>query len=84
MPSRVAARIAEQVVRAAQAVINAGHPAVVIASPQVRAVVKQLLEPHLPGVAVLGYNEVVTGVEVESLALVMPPQSEPKMAGAAA
>ncbi len=82
MPSRVASKIAEQVIRAVQAVINAGHPPVVIASPQVRAVVKQLLEPHLPGIAVLGYNEVdvrvVMGVEVESLALVMPPVMERK------
>src|SRR5204862_1200567 len=80
MPSRVASAIAAQVVRALQAVINAGHPPVVIASPQVRAVVKQLLEPHLPGVAVLGYNEVVSRVEVESLALVMPPVADSKMA----
>jgi flagellar biosynthesis protein FlhA len=84
MPSRVAAAIAAQITRALQAVINAGHPPVVIASPQVRAVVKQLLEPHLPGVAVLGYNEVVSGVEVESLALVMPPPAERKEAMAAA
>jgi flagellar biosynthesis component FlhA len=56
----------------------------VIASPQVRAVVKQLLEPHLPGVAVLGYNEVVSGVEVESLALVMPPAMDKKEAMVAA
>jgi flagellar biosynthesis protein FlhA len=84
MPSRVAAAIAHQVVRALQAVINAGHPPVVIASPQVRAVVKQLLEPHLPGVAVLGYNEVVSGVEVESLALVMPPTMDRKEAMTAA
>jgi flagellar biosynthesis protein FlhA len=76
MPSRVASAIAAQVTRALQAVINAGHPAVVIASPQVRAVVKQLLEPHMPGVAVLGYNEVVSGVDVESLALVMPPTTQ--------
>ncbi len=46
----------------------------VIASPSVRAVVKQLLDPHVPGVAVLGYNEIVPGVDVESLALIMPPE----------
>jgi flagellar biosynthesis protein FlhA len=84
MPSRVAARIAEQVLKALQGVINAGHPPVVIASPQVRAVVKQLLDPHLPNVAVLGYNEVVTGVDVESLALVMaPPERKEAVVGAA-
>ena len=80
MPSRVATQVAQQVVRALQAVINGGHPPVVIASPQVRAVMKQLLEPHLPSVAVLGYNEVVPAVEVESMALVMPVASEGRSA----
>jgi flagellar biosynthesis component FlhA len=47
----------------------------VISSPQVRAVVRQILDPHIPGVAVLGYNEIVPTLEVESLALVMPPES---------
>ncbi len=82
MPSRVAARIAEQVISALRGVISAGHPPVVIASPPVRAVVRQLLEPHLPSVAVLGYNEVVSGVEVESLALVSPPSEERQHAAA--
>ncbi|HYE62863.1 MAG TPA: flagellar biosynthesis protein FlhA [Phycisphaerales bacterium] len=84
MPSRVASRIADAVITALQKVITAGHPPVVIASPPVRAVVKQLLDPHLPTVAVLGYNEVVSGVEVESMALVSPPVDERAMAGAAA
>jgi flagellar biosynthesis protein FlhA len=84
MPSRVASRIADRVISALQAVINAGHPPVVIASPPVRAVVKQLLDPHLPTVAVLGYNEVVSGVEVESMALVSPPADERAPVGAAA
>ena len=81
MPSRVAARISDQIIRALQTVINAGHPPVVIASPPVRAVVKQLLDPHLPTVAVLGYNEVVSGVEVESMALVGPPVDERQPVG---
>ena len=42
----------------------------VLASPQVRAQVRALLEPHLPSVAVMGYNEVSKGVEVESMGLV--------------
>ena len=41
----------------------------VIASPPVRAVVRQLLESRVPSVAVLGYNEVESSVEVESLGL---------------
>jgi flagellar biosynthesis component FlhA len=59
-----------------------GLPPVVIASPQVRAIVRQIVDPHLPGITVLGYNEVVQGVDVESLALVMPPQGADKLQAA--
>jgi flagellar biosynthesis protein FlhA len=74
MPARIANRTAEHIVRALDPVLKAGHPPVIIASPPVRAVVRQIVEPHLPSVAVLGYNEVVSGIDVESLGLVMPPQ----------
>ena len=61
-----------------------GHHPVVIASPQVRGVVRQLVAPRLPAIAVLGYNEAVAGVEVESVALVSPPgQAEPALARSA-
>jgi flagellar biosynthesis protein FlhA len=73
MPSRLAAKIAEQVRLALQPVLARGAMPVVIASPQVRAVVRQIVEPHVAGVAVLGYNEVVGGLEVESLALATLP-----------
>ncbi|CAG0999778.1 Flagellar biosynthesis protein FlhA [Phycisphaerales bacterium] len=76
MPARLAGRIAEQTSKALHQVIAAGNPAVVLASPQVRAVVRQILEPSIPNIVVLGYNEVVQGVEVESIALVMPPPAE--------
>jgi flagellar biosynthesis component FlhA len=73
MPSRLASRIADQIKFALQPVIARGASPVVIASPQVRSVVRQILEPHVPGVAVLGYNEVVGGLDVESLALATLP-----------
>ncbi|MEZ6243788.1 MAG: flagellar biosynthesis protein FlhA [Phycisphaerales bacterium] len=76
MPARVATGFATRIIESLRRVTGAGHPAVVIASPQVRAVVRQVLEPHLPQAAVLGYNEIVGGVEVESLGLVTP--VEPK------
>jgi flagellar biosynthesis protein FlhA len=82
MPPRVATRISEEILGALRTLTAGGHPPVVIASPTVRAVVRQLLEPHLPGVAVLGYNEIVPGLEIESVALVPPP--EPKEAATAA
>ena len=75
MPARLANQIAAHVGEALQRVSAAGHHPVVVASPQVRAVVRQILEPQMPLVAVLGYNEIVAGIDVESLALVGPPQA---------
>jgi flagellar biosynthesis protein FlhA len=70
MPPAVANRITASIVQELQGLIQAGHHPVVLASPQVRAAVRRLLEPHLPNVAVMGYNEVSKGVEVESMGLV--------------
>ncbi|MBX3392907.1 MAG: flagellar biosynthesis protein FlhA [Phycisphaeraceae bacterium] len=76
IPARTAARFAQQITSALQRVVSAGHPPVVIASPTVRAVVRQMVEPYLPTIAVLGYNEIVPTIEVESLGLVMPPPEQ--------
>jgi flagellar biosynthesis protein FlhA len=84
IPARVARVIAEEVVGALKRVTAAGGHPVVIASPQVRGAVRQIVEPHLPAVAVLGYNEVATGVEVESMGLVPVPASLARAAPVAA
>ena len=70
MPPLVANRITTAMMREMQRLIQAGRHPVVLASPQVRAQVRRLLEPHVPNAAVLGYNEVSKGVEVESVGLV--------------
>jgi len=80
IPARVAGQVSAQIARALTLVTDQGHLPVIIASPQVRSVVRQILEPHVPGVAVLGYNEVASGIEVESLALVMPPETSEALA----
>jgi hypothetical protein len=84
MPARVAGRIADQIARQLDKVTAAGRPPVVIASPPVRAVVRQLLESRIPSVAVLGYNEVESSVEVESLGLATSAHPAGRPAGAAA
>jgi flagellar biosynthesis protein FlhA len=76
MPARVASKFAEQILAALRPLTAAGHQPVVIASPQVRAVVRQLVEPHVPACAVLGYNEIIPSIEVESLALVGAPEGK--------
>jgi flagellar biosynthesis protein FlhA len=73
MPPRTASRVADQIALALQRVTAGGNHPVVLASPQVRATVRQIVLPRVPNVAVLGYNEIVDGIEVESMALVMPP-----------
>ncbi len=82
MPARVAGAVARRIVQALDPVVGAGFQPVVIASPQVRAQVRQILEPYLPGAGVLGYNEIVPGIEVESMALVTAPNDQPAHAAA--
>ncbi|MCC6660881.1 MAG: flagellar biosynthesis protein FlhA [Phycisphaerales bacterium] len=77
MPPRVATRITERILESMRVLTAGGHQPVIVASPQVRAVVRQLLEPHLPTAAVLAYNEIIPTVEVESVALVTPPTEKP-------
>jgi flagellar biosynthesis protein FlhA len=86
MPARTASAIAESLATALRRLTAGGSHPVVIASPQVRAAVRQIVEPQMPAVAVLGYNEVATGIEVESMGLVSPPTaiSRQHVAGSAA
>ncbi len=70
MPPAVAEPITTAIIGQLQQLIQAGHQPVVLASPQVRGQVRRMIEPHLPVAAVIGYNEVGKGVEVESLGLV--------------
>ena len=58
--------------RLEQVVPSAGGQTVaILASPQIRMWVRRLIEPALPHVPVLAYNEIVRGIEVQSLGLVV-------------
>ncbi|UCD30754.1 MAG: flagellar biosynthesis protein FlhA [Planctomycetota bacterium] len=48
-----------------------GRTVAVLCSPQVRIWVRRMIESVLPHVPVLAYNEIVSGIEVQSLALVV-------------
>ncbi len=76
VPPRLAEQIASEITRALEGVTSRGHPSVVVASPQVRAVVRQILEGRIDGVWVLGYNEIVPEIEVETVALVSLPSQQ--------
>jgi len=70
VPPALASKLARAVAEAAKALAASGRPVVVVTGPGVRATVRQLLAPHIPGVAVLGYNELAKGVDIESVGLV--------------
>ncbi|BAM04443.1 flagellar biosynthesis protein FlhA [Phycisphaera mikurensis] len=70
MPPGVANGVAAALVDELQRLMALGHHPVVLASPPVRKPIRTILEPHLPAAAVLGYNEVAQGVEVESVGVV--------------
>jgi flagellar biosynthesis protein FlhA len=48
-----------------------GQTPVILCSPAVRMWVRRLIESAMPQVPVLGYNEVVRGIEVQSLGMVV-------------
>jgi flagellar biosynthesis protein FlhA len=85
IPPNVANQVTAAILGEMRKLIAAGHHPIVLTSPQVRAQVFQLLEPHLPNVAVLGYNEISKGVEVESMGLVQldTARAEPELEGVA-
>ena len=84
IPPQLANRIARSVAETARPLSDAGRRIVVLASPSVRAQVRQILEPHIAEFAVLGYNEVVRGTDVESVGLVqLTAAPVPQAAGAA-
>jgi flagellar biosynthesis protein FlhA len=63
-------RIAERIGKEVERLVAAGHPAVILCSPQVRAQVKRIADTIQPGITVLSYNEVLRDVKVESLGMV--------------
>src|SRR6185369_5770712 len=47
------------------------RPPVVLVSPQIRAALRQMTQPHLPQLVVLSYNEVTRDTAIESVAMVV-------------
>jgi len=72
LPPVVQSRIVEAIRRQVQQVnaSTGGRLPAVLCSPQVRLWVRRMIEPLLPQVAVLGYNEIVRGLEVETKGMV--------------
>ncbi len=84
VPPQIVHKLARAVSETAESLVRLGHQLVVLTSPSVRGSVKQLLEPQLPGIVVLGYNEIVKGLDVESMGLIQLDEAEPALAVAGA
>ena len=48
----------------------ANHPPLLLVSPQIRAALKQMTQPHLPQLIVLSYNEITRDTKIESIAMI--------------
>jgi flagellar biosynthesis protein FlhA len=59
-------RIAAQV----EKLTAAGHPPIILASPQTRVGLKHLTQSHLPQLVVLSFNEITRDTQLESVGLV--------------
>jgi flagellar biosynthesis protein FlhA len=65
-----------------QAMPNAaGQIVTVLCSPQIRMWIRRMIEPALPHVPVLAFNEIVRGVEVQSLGLVVMEDGSENVSG---
>jgi len=60
----------QQIAEEVEKLTKAGHPPVVLVSPQIRAALKQMTLPHLPQLVVLSYNEITRDTKIESMAMV--------------
>ncbi|CAN5464807.1 flagellar biosynthesis protein FlhA [soil metagenome] len=70
MPPQTQQTIAKQIAEKCAELTQTGRTAVVLCSPQVRSVVRRMIETALPQVAVLSYNEVASEIAVEAVAMV--------------
>jgi flagellar biosynthesis protein FlhA len=61
---------ARRVQVALEPLLTEGHTPILLVSPQIRAAVRQMLQSHMPNVAVLSYNEVTRDTKVVTHAIV--------------
>ncbi len=83
MPPARIQQVINSVAGSVEGLLARGYHPVVITSPTVRAQLWQILESRISGVAVLAYNEIEKGIDVESVGLVCLRKDEPVPAGVA-
>ena len=62
--------LCRQIAAGVERLTLAGHPPVVLVSPQIRAALRQMTASHLPNLAVLSYHEITRDTKIEALAMV--------------
>lgn len=75
LPPILAGQIVSAITMSVDPLVRIGRPSVVLTSPQVRGPLHRIIESNLPNAAVLGYNEVPNGIDVESVNLVQLPEA---------
>ncbi|MGF1633751.1 MAG: flagellar biosynthesis protein FlhA [Phycisphaerae bacterium] len=70
MPPQTQQQILQKTAEKVAELTGTGRTAVILCGPQVRSVVRRLIEGSLPTVAVLSYNEIVSDVSVEAVGFV--------------
>ena len=70
MPPQTSQQIVQQISAKMNELTQTGRSAVLLCSPQIRLPLRRMIESALPQTAVLAYNEVVSEVSVEAVAMV--------------
>jgi flagellar biosynthesis protein FlhA len=70
MPPQTAQQIVQKLSAKVEEMTQAGRSVVILCSPQIRGPLRRMVEASLPQVAVLAYNEIVSEVSVQAVALV--------------
>jgi flagellar biosynthesis protein FlhA len=70
---QTAAVLIQEILKGIQTAAEKGHPPILLTSPQVRPHLKRLTEQRLPNLVIISYNEIATGVPVESMGTVKMP-----------
>ena len=84
IPPQLHGAIGQSALEAVRPLVEAGARPIVVAGPSVRSQVRQVLEPYISDVVVIGSNEIIPGVSVDSVGLIQPSATEQAASGAEA
>ena len=76
IPPQLHGAIGQSALEAVRPLVEAGARPIVVAGPSVRSQVRQVLEPYINDVVVIGSNEIIPGVSVDSVGLIQSTAKE--------